>query len=170
MEAIKNHNKSAFEWLSFIEPKHWTRSKFDHISKAEHITNNFVESFNDWLDDLRWKPPIGLLEGIRIKLADLMWTRKTKADRWTQRLTPKVMRRIKELRKKSRYVVVRRIGIYEFQVDYDTSTYPVKLDEKICVCEQWQVRGIPCLHALACIDTIREDVVDYTESFFSTEM
>ena len=170
MRCIEKLNKEAYNWLSAIEPKHWSRSKFDHRPKVEHVTNNFVESFNDWLDALRFKPPIALLEGIRVQHSDLMWTRNVTAERWNQRLTPKVLGRIKELRKKSRYAIARRVGTHEFQVDYDQATYPVKLDDKYCVCEQWQVRGIPCLHALACIDTIRADVTDYCDRFFTTDM
>ena len=165
MRCIEKLNKEAYNWLSAIEPKHWSRSKFDHRPKVEHVTNNFVESFNDWLDALRFKPPISLLEGIRVQHSDLMWTRNVTAERWNHRLTPKVLGRIKELRKKSRYAIARRVGTHEFQVDYDQATYPVKLDDKYCVCEQWQVRGIPCLHALACIDTIRADLTNYCDRF-----
>ena len=67
MRRIETLNKDAYEWLSAIEPKHWTRSKFDHRTKVEHVINNFVEPINDWLDVLRFKPPISLLEGIRVQ-------------------------------------------------------------------------------------------------------
>ena len=70
----------------------------------------------------------------------------------------------------SLYAIARRVGAHEFQVDYDQATYPVKIDERYCVCGQWQLRRIPCLHALACIDTVRADVIDYCDVFFTTEM
>ena len=134
MRRIETLNKDAYKWLSAIEPKHWTRSKFDHRTKVEHVTNNFVEPFNDWLDVLSFKPPISLLEGICVQHSDLMRTRNTIAERWNKKLTPKVLGWIKELRKLSRYEIARRVGAHEFQVDYDQATYPRKLDERNCVC------------------------------------
>ena len=45
----------------------------------------------------------------------------------------------------------------------------VKLNEKVCDCQMWQVSGIPCLHALACINTVRAQVEDYCDLFFSVD-
>ena len=33
----------------------------------------------------------------------------------------------------------------------------------------WQLSGLPCFHAVACINTVRADVVDYCDSYFSIE-
>ncbi|KAF4367799.1 hypothetical protein F8388_016622 [Cannabis sativa] len=35
---------------------------------------------------------------------------------------------------------------------------------------KWQVRGIPCIHAIACITTIRADIANYCSPYFTTEM
>lgn len=34
----------------------------DPFGKIEHITSNFMESFNGWLDQLRFMPPVKLLD------------------------------------------------------------------------------------------------------------
>uniref|UniRef100_A0A803Q0P6 MULE transposase domain-containing protein n=1 Tax=Cannabis sativa TaxID=3483 RepID=A0A803Q0P6_CANSA len=83
------------DWLSDIDFKHWTMSKFDPNVKVEHLTNNFIESFNDWIEDHRYKAPIELLEGIRMQQTAMMYARKVTADRWEHKLTPKV--HLKEL-------------------------------------------------------------------------
>ena len=137
MVQIKALNENAFQLLSAIEPKHWSRRKFDYHPKVEHVTNNLVESFNGWLDKLRSKPPITLLEALRDQHTKLMYTRQATAERYTGRLTPKVENRIQELRKKARRASVRRVGPHEFQVMYEDETCAVKLDDTYCVCEQW---------------------------------
>uniref|UniRef100_A0A803QJI4 SWIM-type domain-containing protein n=1 Tax=Cannabis sativa TaxID=3483 RepID=A0A803QJI4_CANSA len=170
MEKIKEFNTEAHEWLSNIDFGHWTMSKFDTEVKVEHITNNFVESFNDWIDDHRYKPPIELLEGIRMQHTSMMYARKVTAERWDFKLTPKVHHKIQELLKRARHARVTRVGNDEFQVDYDTKSCTVRLNEGYCICGQWQARGIPCLHAAACINTTRADISDYCSPYFTTEM
>ncbi|XP_060972362.1 uncharacterized protein LOC115716177 [Cannabis sativa] len=127
IERIKEFNQEAHDWLSNIDFKHWTMSKFDPNVKVEHLTNNFVESFNDWIEDHRYKAPIELLEGIRMQQTAMMYAREVTADRWEHKLTPKVHLK-------------------------------------------WQVRGIPCIHAIACITTIRADIANYCSPYFTTEM
>ena len=76
---------------------------------------------------------------------------------------------INDASKKSRNYVVRRCGEYEFQVEYEDYKCSVKLNEKYGECEMWQVSGIPCLHAAACINTVRAQVDDYCYPFFSID-
>ncbi|XP_062101916.1 uncharacterized protein LOC133809265 [Humulus lupulus] len=119
MERIKEFNLEAHVWLSNIDFKHWTMSKFDPNVKVEHLTNNFVESFNDWIEDHRYKAPIELLEGIRIQQTTMMDARNATVDRWEHKLTPKVHVKVQELHKRERFALVTRVGKEEFQVDYD---------------------------------------------------
>ncbi|XP_062086330.1 uncharacterized protein LOC133792440 [Humulus lupulus] len=114
MVMIKQFNMEAHEWLSNIDFGHWTLSKFDTRTKVEHLTNNFVVSFNDWIEEHRYKPPIELLEGLRIKHAEMLCTRKDVDERWEQKLTPRVHLKVNELLKKSRLAHVTRVGQEEF--------------------------------------------------------
>lgn len=47
---------------------------YDCTTEVEHSTNNFVESFNDWIEDFYFKPPIALLKGICMQQTDIMYT------------------------------------------------------------------------------------------------
>ena len=62
--------------------------------KSKHITNNFTESFNSWLDELRFKALIKMFNEIRSKLMEFIYFRKTTADRWTRELTPRVQLKV----------------------------------------------------------------------------
>ncbi|XP_062118726.1 uncharacterized protein LOC133832392 [Humulus lupulus] len=161
MVMIKKFNIEAHEWFSNIDFGHWTLSNSDTRAKVEHLTNNFVESFNDWIEEHHYKPPIELLEGLRIQHAEMLCTQKEVAERWEQKLTPRVHLKVHELLKKGRLAHVTRVGQEEFQVDYDKKRCIVKLNEWYCICGQWQVRGIPCIHAAACINKMRANIEDY---------
>ncbi|XP_062113269.1 uncharacterized protein LOC133824408 [Humulus lupulus] len=170
MVMIKQFNIEAHEWLSNIDFGHWTLSKFDTRAKVEHLTNNFVESFNDWIEEHRYKPPIELLEGLRIQHAEMLCTWKEVAERLEQKLTPSVHLKVNELLKKGQLAHVTRVGQEEFQVDYDKKRCIVKLNEWYCICGQWKVRGIPCIHAGACINKMRVNIEDYCSTYFTIEM
>ncbi|XP_062088435.1 uncharacterized protein LOC133794998 [Humulus lupulus] len=170
MDMIKEFHSETHEWLSNIEFNHWTLIKFDTRAKVEHITNNFVESFNDWIEEHRYKPPVDLLEGLRMQQSAMMYARKKTAERWEHKLTPKVHQKVHELLKKGRRAHVTRVGEEEFQVDYDKKSCIVRLNEWYCICGQWQVRGIPCIHAAACIRKIRANIEDYCSPYFTTEI
>ena len=66
--------------------------------------------------------------------------------------------------------MVRQIWEYEFKVEYHDCKVGVKLEQGVCDYGYWQLKGIPCVHALACLNTIRNSKKkDYTEKYFHTE-
>ncbi|KAL5571202.1 hypothetical protein UlMin_020799 [Ulmus minor] len=134
MKNIKTESKDAFEWLDQLEVRSWAFHAMDPRVKCDHVTSNFVESFNAWVGEDRYKPPITMLETIRSKILNLIYTRQQTAGRWNQHLTPDVYAKGK------------------------------------CDCNAWQMTGIPCVHALACISFIRANVDDYIHTYFTTEV
>ena len=51
-----------------IPAAQWSKSGFDHHVKSDHVTNNMTESFNKWVDEVRDKPVLTILEHIRRQL------------------------------------------------------------------------------------------------------
>ncbi|KAL5581402.1 hypothetical protein UlMin_013844 [Ulmus minor] len=145
MLSIRARNRAAAEWLELIEPKHWSFHAMDPNAKMEHITSNFVESFNAVVGATRYKPPVSLLETIRIKVMDLIYTRKVICERWTKTLPPRV----------------------SLKVDFNGLRVGVRLDEGHCDCRAWTLSGLPCVHALACINMIRANVDEYVSPYFT---
>ncbi|KAL5576963.1 hypothetical protein UlMin_018662 [Ulmus minor] len=82
MCKIKEENKSAWQYLSLLEARNWAFHAMDPRVKCDHITSNFVESFNAWVGEERFKPPITMLEHIRSKVMALIFTRQQIAARW----------------------------------------------------------------------------------------
>ena len=98
---------------------------------VEHITNNFVESFNAWIGEERYKPPISMLEHIRTKIMDLLFSRGPLTQNWTQHLPPDVLGRLKSLTRVSRHCEVIRDSMYEFEVSLNGIQVAVNLDSQI---------------------------------------
>ena len=100
--------------------------------KCDHVTSNFVESFNSWVGEDRYKSPITMLESIRSKIMNLMYTRKQTVARWNQHLTPDVYAKVKYMTRVSRHAKVRRCQMYECKVDLNDVHVGLKLDEGKC--------------------------------------
>ncbi|XP_021862990.1 uncharacterized protein [Spinacia oleracea] len=56
---------------------------------------------------------------------------------------------------------IRQADLLEFEVDHDQDTFVVNLETKVCGCYKWSLMGIPCCHALACIQTKRLNYEDF---------
>ncbi|PON67531.1 Zinc finger, PMZ-type [Trema orientale] len=74
-----------------------------------------------------------------------------------------------KLLNQARSARVYRTCDYEFQVDYDERRVKASLNDRSCDCGQWEVRGIPCVHAMAAINSIRGQAVDFCDPYFHTE-
>ncbi|XP_028070069.1 uncharacterized protein LOC114272544 [Camellia sinensis] len=55
-------SSKAHSWLSKFLVEIWARHTFDHRVKSEHVTSKMVESFNNWIGNVRGKPILTLLE------------------------------------------------------------------------------------------------------------
>ncbi|KAK1436237.1 hypothetical protein QVD17_02016 [Tagetes erecta] len=74
MEEFKKFNKHAYEWLSKIPPKHWSRSHFSCFAISDVLLNNMCEVFNGKIVAGRDKAIITLLECIRNYLMNRLVT------------------------------------------------------------------------------------------------
>ena len=71
-------------------------------------------------------------------------------------MTPDVYGKNKLLERISRHAKVIRCHLYEFEVALFDFRVAVKLDSQKCDCNAWELKGILCVHALACINFIRK--------------
>lgn len=95
MEDLEKAKSAPFYWLN-VEPKElWVRVYFDTTYKCEHIINNWSESFNNKLLDLRDLPLVKLVDKYTILVISLIYKRRLKClDMDKDNLVPKEWRRI----------------------------------------------------------------------------
>jgi len=82
MEELKKLNPEAYQWLIDKIPARWSRHAFDGRGKSDHITNNMLESFNNWIGQLRGKPILNLIETLLMKWMEKMQQRYADACQW----------------------------------------------------------------------------------------
>ena len=170
MDSIKDLNIEAWKYLMKIPKFAWARHAFSTAIKCDHVTNNFTESFNACVDNLRGKSILTLVEGLRRKMMNKLHKRYQKATTWTAAVTPKVVKKLKEIGNASRKCELMMASKYVFEVGDVDRTYIVKLEEKECDCGVFQLTGLPCKHAALGIIYRRESLVKYCDQAFSLEI
>ncbi|KAF8389226.1 hypothetical protein HHK36_025919 [Tetracentron sinense] len=169
MDKMKRDKKEGYEWLMEIPMHSWSRHAFDPRVRSEHVTNNMTESFNQWVGDLRGKPILTLVDSIRVKLMSSIHRRYEKACAWESLVTPKIRRKLDAIKHDSRMGVVVFAGNEEYEVIEGFTTFVVNLHDKSCICQAWEISGLPCKHAVACIQRKRANLEEYCDEYYSKE-
>jgi hypothetical protein len=169
--AMDNAKPAATGWLARTHKKLWSRSHFKTICKVDYVTNNLVESFNNWM-----KPHKSMnLDDFMDKLRQMLmskWNKRRKIGKKLQGLIlPHIILALNEQSKEGNLEVeecsdeVAEVTImggsgFRFLVD---------LKERTCTCRQWDVSGIPCQHALAFITSLDAPIENYVDLYYSLE-
>ncbi|XP_024042355.1 uncharacterized protein LOC127899355 [Citrus sinensis] len=162
MAEIYSIYLAAHKWLLQIPVVCWAKHCFPIQIKCSHVTNNMTESFNNWISNFRGMPIVRMLEEIRRKIMILIHKRYEQANTWQDELPPFVWRKVIEARVESRTLSVIFGHDKTFEVMEDISKRcVVDLGTKHCDCGEWDVSGLPCKHAMCCIDAMRYNVNDY---------
>ncbi|KAG8371337.1 hypothetical protein BUALT_Bualt13G0077200 [Buddleja alternifolia] len=167
MDEIKSVNEEASQWLLRDDPKHWSLHAFDIHVKADHVTNSMTESFNGWICKIRQLPLLSLMEALRRKCMKRFRSRFEKGTTWESNIHPEVRKKFNLARRAVRHIYGLSNGD-EYEVD-DDKTYIMSLSQKTCQCREWQLCGIPCKHAMACIYNKQADPLDFVHPYFSKE-
>ncbi|KAK4425499.1 hypothetical protein Salat_1743900 [Sesamum alatum] len=152
-----------------IPPQLWSRHALHSALKNDHVTNNIAESFNHWVGELRPKPFLTLLDGLRAKLMNRLQIRYERGCRWDNVITPFVSKKLNTVKEKSRQCKLWVAGCNQFLVEDKNTLYTISLDTWTCDCRVWEVTEIPCRHATLAIAHKRDKLKSFTHPSFSKE-
>ncbi|KAK4423510.1 hypothetical protein Salat_1933800 [Sesamum alatum] len=152
-----------------IPAEQWSRHAFDSRMKNDHVTNNISESFNHWVSDLRGKPILTLVDGLRSKLMSRLQKTKQKGVSWKGVIVPNVVKLLNTVREESRKCSLLMDGEGKYEVNDANIHYIVNLRKRTCDCKFWEIAGIPCRHADLGIAHRREELETYTDVRFSKQ-
>ncbi|CAI9297266.1 unnamed protein product [Lactuca saligna] len=170
MKEIRAIDVQAYDHLMERDPKSWSRAFFVLDRSCDAIENGICESFNAAIVHARKKPIITMLEEIRRFVMDRMYCKRLKGQKWNLAICPSIRKKIVDKRKHLRYWYVIPSGVQQFEVRSVHEVYAVYLNQRTCACRGWQLSGIPCIHAMAAISYLNENVEDYVATWFTTEM
>lgn len=157
MNALKEFDAVAYEDLMKTEPHTWCRAFFSSQARCEDVCNNLSESFNRTIKDARKLPLINMLEGIRRLAMKRNSRRRDKTSVCATPFPPNIMEVFEKNRRASDHcsVIKSSESLYEV-TEYDCS-YEVCLPYRHCACNQWDITGIPCQHAIYVINDHNRD-------------
>ncbi|KAJ4974525.1 hypothetical protein NE237_007699 [Protea cynaroides] len=170
MSKIQIHNKEAHDWLLKNPVGKWARHAFDHRAKSDHITNDMTKSFSQWIDYLKGKPILTLIDSIRVKLMSRLHRRFEKGCSYKGKLTPRMKKKLELVKSDARFCMPIPAGGNEFEVaEANSRRFVVNLNNKTCDCGVWECSGIPCKHAASALIFKRQNLEDYCDKYYTME-
>ncbi|XP_056685196.1 uncharacterized protein [Spinacia oleracea] len=168
MESIKMLSVEAYNYLNEIPSCHWSRHSFSTSSKSGMLLNNCCESFNNVIKDARSKPILTMMEWIRRYVMKRCCVKRDGLKEFEGMIMPSVVKMIDKASGEVCKCDVTQADVYEFEVDHISTgeSYVVNLAEKRCGCFRWELMGIPCYHAMACIVKQRLNIEDFVHQAY----
>ena len=77
----------------------------------------------------------------------------------TDELRPRIREVVENNKFQSRTCTPKHAGEYKFEVTQFENRFVVDLPNRACSCRYWNITGIPCSHAIACIHWTKHDPV-----------
>ncbi|XP_073310473.1 uncharacterized protein [Primulina huaijiensis] len=166
-ENIKTISVEAYNWVMQSEPIYWANAFFQG-ARYNHMKSNFGETFYSWISDAHELPIIQMVDTIRSKIMELIYTQQVESNKWLTRLTPSSEEKIEKESLKARTLHVLISAGNKFEVRGDT-VEDVDVDNCDCSCKSWQLSGLPCCHAIAVITCLGRDPYDYCSRYFTAD-
>ncbi|XP_024020388.1 uncharacterized protein LOC21411544 isoform X1 [Morus notabilis] len=167
IESIKGISLEAYNWIVQSDPQNWANAFFQG-ARYNHMSSNFGELFYSWASDAHELPITQMVDVIRGKIMELMYTRRTESNQWLTRLTPSMEEKLEKENQQVRGLHVLLSAGSTFEVRGD-SIEIVNIDHWDCSCRGWQLTGLPCCHATAVISCLAQSPYDYCSRYYTTE-
>uniref|UniRef100_A0ACD6AFZ9 Uncharacterized protein n=1 Tax=Avena sativa TaxID=4498 RepID=A0ACD6AFZ9_AVESA len=171
MEQIKGESEKLAEWLLETKPERWSDAHFKGSRYGQYscsISNTIV----DWMPSRYELSVVQLVDTIRCKLMETMYTRRESSNEWAGVVTPAANQKLQEELTKAQSLDVTPTESdgegNSFKVSGD-SVNVVNMDTYDCTCRKWHVSGLPCMHAMAVFERTGQYAYDYCVKYFTTE-
>ncbi|XP_060182367.1 uncharacterized protein LOC132612037 [Lycium barbarum] len=142
------------------------KAYFQTFSKCDSVDNNMAESFNAWILGPRHKIIVSMLEEIRIKVMNRIPKSRTFAESWTEDVSPMAMMVFNVNVERSMQCNIDWNGDEGFEVLEGSYRHTVNLGQQKCSCRSWELKGIPCAHAIAAMNHLNMDASQAISSWY----
>ncbi|XP_021736280.1 uncharacterized protein LOC110702846 [Chenopodium quinoa] len=169
MESIKFLDEEAYEYLINIPPHHWSRHAFTPNCKSNMLLINMCETFNAVIRPARDKPILTQMEWMRRYIMNRNNEKWEDSKTVTHNLVPYVRHVLGRIDFVARSCVVQPSRGNTFEVQLKDDQVLVDLDKETCTCNHWELTGIPCVHAYACILDMRGDIEAAVDPYYTMD-
>ncbi|RAL50087.1 hypothetical protein DM860_007761 [Cuscuta australis] len=123
VERIKSISVDAYNWVFQSDPIHWSNAFFPG-ARYNHIASNFGELFYNWVADAHELPITQMVDAIRGKIMDLIYTRRAESNQWMTRLTPFMEEKLEKESIKAHSLQV-MMSTHSYRLTYSESVHPI---------------------------------------------
>ncbi|XP_024988328.1 uncharacterized protein LOC112523111 isoform X1 [Cynara cardunculus var. scolymus] len=167
-EDIKAISLEAYNWIIRSEPEHWANAFFGGL-RYNHMTSNFGHLFYAWVSEANELPITQMIDELRGKMMQLIYTRRVESSQWITRLTPSMEEKLKNEIFKAHSVQVLRSHGSKFEVRFGEMIDIVDIENWDCSCKGWLVTGLPCCHAIAVLESYGRSPYDHCSRYFHVD-
>ncbi|KAI8550261.1 hypothetical protein RHMOL_Rhmol06G0091000 [Rhododendron molle] len=153
-------------FLADLPYEHWANAFFPGQRYGE-MWSNLAECFNSWIEKERHLSITQLVDRVRIKLMEQMCCRKQTA-KWRQVLCPTMDEALTIAFQESKAWEVKFSSPDVLEVLCNPSV-KVDIGRHSCTCTQWQLNGVPCVHAVCAIKKSGKSLNACVERYFHVE-
>ncbi|KAL2928879.1 MutS protein-like protein 5 [Bienertia sinuspersici] len=168
-DELNEINPEAALAFKRYNPKHFCRAFLDTCTKTDAITNNMAETFNAYIISARTKHIIYMFEDIRVALMQRLVKRRKEMEKCSSVLCPRIQARLEKEKEKASNCDVLPSSDSVFNVRYYLDQLNVDLVARTCSCRKWNMVGVPCCHAIACIFFMNKEAEAYVDDCYKLE-
>ncbi|XP_021734705.1 uncharacterized protein LOC110698475 [Chenopodium quinoa] len=162
-------NNDAAEAFKRYNPYLFCRAYLRNSIKTDAITSNIAETFNGYIIQARTKHLLHCLEDIRAMLMQRIVKKRSEMMKCTTALCPRIQSKLNKEKNKSAYCEVFPSSETLFNVSHNMDQVVVNLETRSCSCRKWDMLGIPCCHACACIFFLMKEAEHYVDPCYTRE-
>jgi hypothetical protein len=152
MGRMKELNLDAWKWLDKMEPNTWVRAYFSEFPKSDILLNNNCEVFNKYILEARELPILSMFERIKTQIMTRHYNKQKELEsELSGAFCPKIRKKVAKNAEWANMCYALPSGQGVFQVQVRDYQHIVDIVAQKCDCRRWQLTGIPCSHAIACL-------------------
>lgn len=153
MNKMKEVGKKCYDWLMDKPKQQWSRSGFRINSSSDMFVNNHCEVFNNSIRQFRDLPIITMFREIHKAVMKRIQVRRDKMMNMDLIICPSAQKKLNKALHFAGNCAVTWSGGSSYSVTCSDGGHElvVDLSKGTCTCRKWDLTGIPCYHACACI-------------------
>lgn len=172
MDNLKAMDEQAWKDMKEVPPPMWTRSAFSTYTQCD-LQVNMCEAFNSVILEHRDKPIISLVESLKFYISDSFARLRGLMLRYRGgNICPMIQWNLEKIKREADGWIPNWCGdeAYSlFEVRKGQDKYVVNIAGKTYACRKWDISGIPCCHAVACMWHNNFNPEEYVASVYSKQ-
>ena len=169
MRRMSTLKLQATQDFQAVQLTKFCRAYIHERPKCEVINNNICECFNNYILHARSKPIIDMLEDMRTAIMQRIIEKHELFSNRSDELCPRVRLLLEANKVESRRCNVAHSSDYKFEVTLTGNRFVVDSNAGACTCRYFDVKGIPCSHAIAYIHWVRQNPANFVSDYFKKD-